>query len=71
MKIILYGEEIEMTPIQYNELKKENYTEMEYYHRKGNRYYFRNKMGIKIMICSYCDFYDDIKYGEVIDLSIK
>lgn len=66
------GEEIKsISTIKYNIHKKCSYPVMEYYYRNGKRYYFRNKIGIKLIITSDNEVYNHMKYGQVFDMNIN
>lgn len=68
VKIMLNGEEIGVTPMTYH---THSYSEMKYYHRKGSRYYFKNKIGLKLIITCSDDLHKYLKYGQVIDLDFN
>ena len=66
------GEEIKpISTIEYSRQGKYNYPKMEYYHRKGSVYYFRNKIGIKIIFTTNESIHNHLKYGQTIDFKIE
>lgn len=68
--ISLLGKEIEFVPIQYNDKLSDDIDKMEYYLRRGNKYYFRN-MFTSIMIESKDLKTFPLKYGQKITIDIQ
>ena len=60
----------ELTSIEYEERKGDLYPHMEYYHRRGDTYYFRDNSGRVLTMVTQEDLYKYIKYGQVIDMEI-
>ena len=72
IKIMVDG--IEVTPVTfivYKPRKRYDFEGMEYYHRRGNHYYFRNKLGDRLMVKSNSNIHDHIKYGQVMDMDFS
>ena len=59
-----------MTSIEYEERKGDLYPHMEYYHRRGDKYYFRDNSGRILTMVSQDALYKYIKYGQVIDMEL-
>lgn len=68
--ISLLGKEIEFVPIQYNDKLSDDIDKMEYYYRRGNKYYFRN-MFTSMMIESKDLKTIPLKYGQKITIDIQ
>ena len=70
-KITINGKEIEpLSHIEYEERKGCTFPQMEYYHRKGDAYYFKDAQGRRLTIVSHDGLSNYIKYGQVIDMEL-